>query len=594
MRRIGFLALVLLLPGSAAFAQDPNVTFSIAPREVGLNELVQFTIQVEGGPRGRAPNFPNGFELGDFELAQRRPSTSMQTTIVNGKVTSTNSYTYLLRPTKKGTFELPSQAVQVAGKTFQSPKTQISVKDEVRNLRSTRSRSPIDSFQNDRRNQRQQQAEIFAEMSTSKSEYFIGEPIAFQVKIFRTPGVNISSNGSSMSLPDFRDFWVEEVDRETWQDTVIRDSKRYEVDILAERLLYANKTGKLTVDPTEFELAVSVGRSFFADWQRVRRSTNALELTIKPLPAEGKPANFTGLVGSFSVKGELDKSSISLGDSVSLKVEIAGDGNFAAVSDITLDNLKRDFEVYEGGTPTSETRGGRVISKTWVFALVPKREGDYQIPLPRVGFFNTEEGRYHTSAEKILNLEVTPGERLAGGQVSVGRESGTILAEQNLNYIKLGDLGDISGKPKLQRPMLLVQTAAGFLVLDLLVFVGLLMRSRGQDHKNRFRSKYAWKNFQKAVGPLKSKEGEPFYAGLADALLGYFGDKWDRPAQGISLEMIRNRLEKDGIEPTHFDDVNACMESIELARFTPGSAGAREQLLNKTVATVKSLEGVLS
>lgn len=575
------------------WAQDPEVTMNVSPREVGINETVKFEISITNGPGGRAPTFPNGFDGGTFKLIQSQPSTSFQTSIVNGAVSSVQSYTYYLRPQAKGRHTFPSQTVQVGNKKYESTPVKITVGDQVTNVPQARRRSsPWSSF-GEQVPREKVQHEIFTEMTTPRTEYYVGEAIPLSIKVFRTQGLAINGNGSSMDLPDFTDFWVEDIDRETWQDTVIRDNKRYQVDTLAERMLYANKTGTYDIKPTRFNLNVQVGRSFFANQQAVERFTNPLKLVIKPLPEQGKPADFDNLVGEFTLKGELDKNELKQGESLSLKLIVEGNGNFTAVRDFALDYLKRDFEIYPGGTPTTDKKEGLIVRKSWVYALVPKNAGEQKIALPRLSFFDPEKKTYRSTEEKELTIQVLPGEVLDGGQLTSNRERGKIVAEQNLSYIKLGDLGSIEAKPEPSSPLILAQVTGAVLIADLLLFLGLSLRRRGMAFQQANRGRFAYKQFQKKLATLKNTTGEAFYAGLQDAILAFFGDKWDRPAQGISLEVIRNAFERAGHDLAAYEAVAECVEALEMARFAGGES-KREPLLERANNAIKRCEEVMA
>ena len=110
------------------------------------------------------------------------------------------------------------------------------------------------------------------------------------------------------------------------------------------------------------------------------------------------------------------------------------------------------------------------------------------------------------------------------------------------------------------------------------------------------RPKFALKNFRRNVGRLKSdaKETEAFYAGLSQAILDYFGDRWERSGQGISLDMIRERFEKAGIADELYQRLVECIETCDLARFTPTTSSSREQLQEKVIQTITEIEGALS
>lgn len=575
-----------------SFAQ---VEFEISPRKIGINQAVQFTVRIENSDRNDGPSFPRGIAEGDFALISSRASTSFQSTIINGRMSTVRSFTYSFRPTKKGRLTFPAQSVTVDGREYSSRVQRIEVGDEVRNLSQPSDPFSMDDLLNRGRSRRRQgSAEVFAEVVLPKRSYYLGEPIPLLVKLWRTPGVQIRGQGSSMDFPNLPDFWVEETEGRRDDSIEIRDRKRYEVSIVDSRRLYANKTGKVEVPPIKFTLIVSPRMSFFSDWQQIVRQTDSVVLHIKPLPRQGKPEDFSGAVGSFELKGELDKPGIKVGESVSLKVTVEGNGNFSAIRDLAPKNLGPQFEIFAGGAPVTDSRDGIVRSKSWVFALVPKQEGRFEIPLPRLSFFDLDSETYRTTPERVFTLEVLPGRGLAPAALARASE-GALISERHLNFIKLGDMGQLKVEPFRAPPSLLVQVAAGFLVLDLLAFLALFFRNRSLSRRQDLRPRYAMANFKKAVSRLRSRsdDTDTFYAGLSQAVFNYFGDKWERPGQGISLDLIRDRFHHASVDENLYQRVTEVIEACDLARFTPSTPAARDQLLQKAAQTQQRVEEAL-
>ena len=571
-----------------AICSAQEISFDVQPREIGINEAVQFVVRIENGTRSSTPEFPASFEEGDFSLLSSAGNSSSQTSIINGVITSTQSYSYSFQPRKKGVLRFPSQTVVIGGKRYRSPEFKVTVGDEVRNIGRSGFSDPFG------RRRRGPEAEVFARMEVPKTEYYLGEVIPLTVKIFQTPGVRIQGQGSSINLPEFRDFWVEEVEGQVPEFTVIQEGKRYEVLTIERRRLYANKTGPIQIEPTRFSLVVAAELSFFSDFQRVERQTNSLDLTIKPLPAQGKPADFTGIVGNFKVEGSLDTDRVKVGESVSLQVKVTGEGNFSALQDLKPDGLSGAFEIFEGGTPAVEKRLGVPVSKTWAFALVPKREGSYRIPLPRFTYFDLASESYKATEQMDFPLEVLPGQGLAQSG-PIQPEDRRLFAEQSLSFIKLGKLGALNATPNFFHPRILTQVAAGFLALDAVVFLGLFWWSRRLSRMVALRPKYAYSNFRRAVGRLrgKSKDSALFYASLSAAVLNYFGDKYERPGQGISLDFIREKFHRCQMDGGLYEKVVEIIEACDLARFTPSTPSSRDNLLQKTSAIIKEVEGAM-
>lgn len=566
-----------------------QVSFEIQPRDVAINEVINFTINIEGASNERNPYFPNGLIEGDFQLVSSSPSTRYSMSMINGKSSSVRSYTYILRPTKEGQLTFPAQTVNINGELHKSEAITVKVGAERTSVSGNRRSDPFGGFQ---RQQQRRQAEVIVEASVPETEFYVGEGIPFQVNLIYTPGVNFSNQGTTMELPSFSDFWSEEIESGNRPQIINRNGESFEMITVDERRLYANRSGELTIDKANFNLTVSVGRSFFADWQRITRFTEPITLTIKPLPEAGKPTNFKGIVGNFELLAELDKPEIAVGESVNLRLAVRGTGNFSAISDLPLPELK-DFEVFEGGAPTTEQNNGLTTSKSWAYALVPQREGSYQIEIPQLDFFDPQSGTYKSSKPQAFTIKVTPGAGLGAGSGPLqGRRD--LIAAENLNFIKTTDFKDLKVSPSYWPPRWLLYLIGLFIVLDLAVFTVLVLRRSSSTHKQANRPKYALRNFKKKVDSLPKGDKEAFYAGLSQAVLDYFGDKWNRQGRGVSLDDIEYEMRRVDADEQLYLEIARVIETCEGARFAPVGVQSEDAVKQQAVQAVEAVEGALS
>ena len=111
-----------LLWCSYATAQTPQVTANVNARRVALGEQVVLRVQVSNGaaqPPPAIPRIPNVTVSG--------PNKQNQVRIVNGRRTSTETYVYVLTPTKLGKFTIPVLRVQVGQRIYGTPSFVIDV-----------------------------------------------------------------------------------------------------------------------------------------------------------------------------------------------------------------------------------------------------------------------------------------------------------------------------------------------------------------------------------------------------------------------------------------------------------------------------------
>lgn len=108
MKRI-MLLLSILVPLSIWGQKDAQFTVAISSDTVGLKDVFEVTFTLENAPnkKFKPPSF-EGFDA-------QGPSTSMMTSITNGAMSQTTSYTYYLSPRSLGSFKIGSVSVDTEG-----------------------------------------------------------------------------------------------------------------------------------------------------------------------------------------------------------------------------------------------------------------------------------------------------------------------------------------------------------------------------------------------------------------------------------------------------------------------------------------------
>ena len=146
-----------------------QVTFktTASKTQLGLNERlrIEFSINKQGGDDFTPPNF-NNFKV----LAGPSQSTSFSS--INGKTTYNLTYSYILQPTVKGTFTIPSASITYEGQTIKSNTIRISVTDAI----------DVPEDPNDPRFLASQNIHLVAEIS--KVNPYVGESISIVYKLF--------------------------------------------------------------------------------------------------------------------------------------------------------------------------------------------------------------------------------------------------------------------------------------------------------------------------------------------------------------------------------------------------------------------------
>jgi hypothetical protein len=108
MKKLLFL-LSILAPLSIWGQKDASFSVAVSSDTVGLNGSIQVTFTLENVPNKRftPPSF-DGFDA-------QGPSTSMMTSITNGAMKQSTSYTFYLTPRSVGRFTIPSVSMDTEG-----------------------------------------------------------------------------------------------------------------------------------------------------------------------------------------------------------------------------------------------------------------------------------------------------------------------------------------------------------------------------------------------------------------------------------------------------------------------------------------------
>ena len=179
--------------------------------------------------------------------------------------------------------------------------------------------------------------------------------------------------------------------------------KQYFSEEVAKYVLFPEKEGQITIDP--FSLDILVSGIYGTEAYEIR--SNPVTINAKPIPEEGRPKSFTGAVGDFKLKTDLNKNDIKANESTNLKVEISGTGNFnklifpeiKAPNKIETYTPKRqnNFKTYDDGMQ------GSITSEV---VMVPEKEGSYTISPVEFSYFDPKKEKFITLKTEEVKLSV--------------------------------------------------------------------------------------------------------------------------------------------------------------------------------------------
>ena len=393
---IAVLVAVLVAGLPAVAMAEISVTASVRQTTVSLNESFPLTISVEGTRSAPAPNLDALEE--HFSVRSAGSSTNMS--MVNGRITQSKSFTYMLLPRDLGTFTRGPARIDVDGSEYLSNTFDVTVVEG--GTPAPQNRSEVREG-----TQTSSGRDVFATTTLDKSSAYVDEQITLSFKYYRR---SEPFRQPQYEPPDLTGFWVEDLDaREEYIEIV--EGRQYRVTEL-KTALFGTASGPATVGPaTLVYYAEGPAFTFFSRaGERQTLATDPIEIDIKPLPGDGRPAEFNGAVGRFQLSSSIDVTSVTVGDPVTLAVTVRGTGNIRTVPPPDLSGLT-EFRVYESGSSTEVTRKNGVVGgvKRYEFVLVPLTEGEKTLPAVELVYFDPSTLRYEKTGSPARTVQVVPG-----------------------------------------------------------------------------------------------------------------------------------------------------------------------------------------
>jgi len=249
------------------------------------------------------------------------PNQSIKTSYVNGERKFSKTYSYFLKPLKKGKLKINQASIEIDGEIYKSLQIEVLITDSVK--------QPSDSI-----TQYYNDDDIELRALISKGSPYLNEPITVVYKLYYKAPINIS-DARETETPNFKDFWSQtikipqlKVNREIYK------GQNYNVVEWRKVVLYPQKVGELEISPLSLNLVLDVPtdkRDFFGnviyDQTSQMISTGMRRIIVKDLPQLGKPDSFSGAVGNFEFDVILNKNSLRATESFQAELKVKGNGN---------------------------------------------------------------------------------------------------------------------------------------------------------------------------------------------------------------------------------------------------------------------------
>ena len=582
-----FVIAIVLVACNSLFAQVQFET-KVSKTSLGLNEKlrVDFVMNMDGDNFTQPPF--EGFKI----IAG--PSQQVSQSWINGKSSFEKIYSYYLLPNQKGNLIIRQATIEYNGQIYKTSPIKITVNNAVQEAR-----DPNDT-------QISANDNLYLVADISKTNPYVNEPITVVYKLYFSYNIGIT-NWRELDKPKYNDFWSQNIDiKQLVGEEGMFKGEKYRFVVLRKTVLYPQKSGKLVIEPLSLDIDVQLPTNRSDMFGRVvvtndnkRVSAGAKTISVRALPETGKPANFSGAVGTFDFKVSPSKTILKNGESLDLLLSVTGSGNmklFNLPKPVVPNSLEMYDPVHNEKVNTTLAGMSGKISDN--YTLIPQFKGSYPIKPMQFSYFDLGSGKYKTisSPEIMINVLDGPTANDQVANTTTGVQKNVISGSEQFKYIKLKtDLVSVKNDDFYGSKSFYSLLFLPFLILPLIVFFKKKKEALNSDvfgNRVRMNNKLAKKYLSEAKKQINNKE--PFYVALEKAMHNFLKAKLHIETSEMSKSNIQQLLTSRNANVQTIIDFINLTENCELARFAQSSSTAIQQDFDKAVEIISDLEKQIS
>ena len=567
MRKLIFLLIALVAMTTQAQADGKVVFTASAPDAVVVGDQfrLSYTVNTIKVRDFRVPSI-KGFEV------LMGPNRSQRMQSINGVTNNSITFTYILMATAEGEYSIPGATITADGNQMVSNSVKIKVLPPDKTGNTADGKGTASSGNQSGTSSSVSNQDLLITATANKTNVYEQEAFLLTFKIYTRESQLRFEN---VKLPDFKGFHSQEIEMPAnakWSQEHYK-GKNYFTTVYRQFVLFPQQSGKLTIEPARFDATIAKAvqsddpfDAFFnggSNYVNVSKVivTPKITVNVNPLPA-GKPANFSGGVGEFSITSSINSKEVKTNDAITIKLVISGTGNLKLIA----------------------------------YLAIPRHAGVYKIPGVSFSYFDIKSKSYKTLNTEDYEVKVEKGAGNADQVIAnfTNKEDLKVLGE-DIRYIKLNDV-KLQPKDNLLFGSLLYWL---FYIVPAMVFIVFFIVYRKQAAENanvakmrtKKANKVATKRMKLAGKLLAENSKEAFYDEVLKALWGYISDKLNIPVSRLSKDNVEEKLRNYGVSDELIKDFLNALNECEFARFAPGDESqAMDKVYSSSLEVMSKME----
>jgi hypothetical protein len=590
--RLLTLALVAIaaLPWAATATAAPEVTVTLdaTPTEVRVGEVTRLEVRVRArGGRIQKLDLSDLEKYPELEIVSRQTMRPMHFSFGFGSgVQKESSVTniFVLRPTIAGTFEFAPAVAKVDGEIYRSGPLTLIVHPgsgavgggaDPATAHDATMDSDLSGALYDER--------AFLRTVVEPSEVYIGQQV--NVTVYLYTRLRLSPQSVMPNKPSMDGFWVHDEPITSLQSqTVPVKGANYRAYVVQRSVAFPQRSGELTIGPPKVTFDVG-GRSLFDSPERVQRVGVPVTVNVKPLPEPGPPG---AVVGRYTVRAWLDRTTADTGDAVTLRIDATGLGNMQdlrinlppIVGVRTLQPAIRDQRNFQNGKLAG--------TRSWEWILIAEAPGEHTVPPIELHFFDPDTEEYGTVRSPSLAFTSSGAARSPQPVIE------PVDTRPEPSAAAFGPIRMYSALTRDETPVRARGWFVWLLAFPPMVFVLIILgasAARRREQRSATAGAVQRQLIRSAEDALQANDPRSFYDRIVASITHALDSRLDEPVGGLPHATLRARLVAEGFDDDLVQRVINELEGADFARFAASgvSKDEMERCHQRTAAIIERI-----
>ena len=459
----------------------------------------------------------------------------------------------------------------------------------------------------------------------SEQKCYVGQPVIMTVKFYVSASADVGEFQFNLPALTSDSFYIEEPEISDPQAKLYRLNNsttahvsQHAVEHKGEsfllvsfnKVLIPKHPGQINIGTSSVSAALAIGRvrsrdpffdnfSFFSSqkkYQRFAVNSQPLQLTVLPLPEQGKPDGFYGLVGRYTIEASAAPTKVSVGDPITLTIKIGGSRYLKPVQWPELDEvaeLAQNFKI------PSQKASPTIQDNMKVFTQTIRANNDKINKLPSIplAFFDVDKGTYVVAKTAPIELEVAPTKILTNADLEgmsptyVNRQVEAIKKGISANYEGPDVLTNQTFSPlaAMVSPGYMVVWSVPLAVLITSFIVKLFTQTNPEKLAQKCRRQAASKAVKqlKKISDVNPKEQQEQ---LVSTMKQYIGERFDKIAGSLTADDCYQTIASVTGDSQIADRYRDIIAQCETSRYASTHASSDSVNLSEVIKLIHIIE----